>query len=410
MTIILLKFFILCGGALVALLGLRSRVWGLALIALLLPAYRIRFHIVGVPFTFLEFCILLLFFIFLITEYKQFPWWQKGSWMSIAVLLCAAFVGIFVTPNLVAGLGLWKAYIFEPLLVFLMMSCVKTKRDVAIIVYGLGVAAVIVSIVALVQYVTGWGIPEPWRLWSDRRAVSVYGYPNAVGLFLAPIITLYFGLLLLGQKFCVRRFCWTVVAFGTLALFAAKVDGAQIAVLAAVVLMLFFSQWRWISIAMAIAGGALIFFSDRVRALIFFQDVSGDVRLALWKGTINFLRAHPFVGAGIGGFPDVYDLYRLPSHVELLLYPHNLLFDFWTAFGLLGAVWIVGMIAWVIVTLVRRLSFNDFFPKILLGVVTTYVVYGLVDVVYFKNDLAVMWWIFMGFIIFVITHRKGEHI
>ena len=42
----------------------------------------------------------------------------------------------------------------------------------------------------------------------------------------------------------------------------------------------------------------------------------------------------PIFGAGLANFPNVYPDYKLDRHVEFLLYPHNILLDFWVELGL----------------------------------------------------------------------------
>lgn len=407
MHMLLLKLLLLFGGGLFAIVGWRSRVWGLACIAALLPSYVIRFHLFGIPFTFLEFCILLLFFIFLLRDSvgKKFPWWGTSAWTFITVFLVAATIALIVTPRPIAGLGLWKAYILEPLLVFLMMTSVRSEKDVKKILYGLGIASIVVSSIAIGQYLTGWGIPAPWQALPDRRSVSVYGYPNAVGLFLAPIIVGSLGLLLFQRGVFLKIFCTPVVMLGILALRTAKVEGAEIAVLIAGVVLFLWTRWRWVALGCTMLGMIIAFTQASSRALLLFQDVSGDVRLALWQGTLNLLTAHPFVGAGLAGFPQLYDQYRLPSHVELLVYPHNLLFDFWTELGLLGALWVIGMFVWLFSLLWRHRKNATAFSKIFCGVFIAYLIYGMVDVVYFKNDLAVMFWMWIGLTAALVSTR-----
>ena len=133
------------------------------------------------------------------------------------------------------------------------------------------------------------------------------------------------------------------------------------------------------------------------RDILLFRDVSGDVRLALWQGTGNLLAARPWRGAGLSGFPTVYAEYKLDKHVELLQYPHNIFLDFWVELGILGLAWLLAtlLIYWRSLLGWYRAR-QDPEAIILAAVMVAIVVYGIVDVPYFKNDLSVMFWMWLG--------------
>jgi len=118
----------------------------------------------------------------------------------------------------------------------------------------------------------------------------------------------------------------------------------------------------------------------------------------------------------LAGFPTIYDQYRLIKHTELLLYPHNIIFNFWTELGLAGLI----IFIWLIVKFFSqgikfkkvRLTLNSSFsfslPLVLLGTMIAVLVYGLVDVPYFKNDLSVFFWLLIGLLVVVERIRKSE--
>src|SRR5207248_4521867 len=68
-------------------------------------------------------------------------------------------------------------------------------------------------------------------------------------------------------------------------------------------------------------------------------------RYRLWAATLRMLRDHPILGAGLSGFQQTVDRYRNGSYTEQLIYPHNILLNFWSETGLLGLAafaWIFG--------------------------------------------------------------------
>jgi O-antigen ligase len=413
----------------VAALSWHDRRWGISAVLFLLPSYLIRFSIAGIPFTMLEAMILALFVTFMIRDRKtigdaaqaffslprqrslrKMPWTAPPV-LLVALILISSIYALMATPVLEEGLGIWKAYIVEPILFFtVFLASIRNRRDLMRAWSALIASAAVIAAIALVQYATGWGIPEPWQAWPGRRATGVYGFPNAVGLFLAPALALVIGLAVHLKKTLATRTriaLWLLAGLLLAALAAARVEGALVAAAAATVVLLLFTRWRWWTLLGSLATLAAALAAAPTRAIILFQDTSGDVRLALWRGTWNLLMAQPLFGAGLGAFPVVYDIYRLPSHVELLQYPHNIFLDFWVELGLLGLAWIVAaLLTWLLLAW-RAYRRGDTLGAVLLGILASVVVYGLVDVPYFKNDLAVLFWTWLGSA-FVLARRPAR--
>jgi len=94
--------------------------------------------------------------------------------------------------------------------------------------------------------------------------------------------------------------------------------------------------------------------------------------------------------------------------VEIYMYPHNIFLNFWSELGLLGVllfIWLIGKYLFISLKLTLALSREKKAEKYLilglLSAMITIVVHGLVDVPYFKNDLAVMFWILFALLGFL---------
>ncbi len=400
-----------------SLLAWRDRVAAVCIVAALLPTYVLRFQIAGIPFTFLEMMIVVVVGAWVI-ELIQKP--QNPcrlltpiQWGSVAVFFVAAVFAVWVAPELRTALGLFKAYLIEPVgLALVCLGTLQTRAHWQRLGHAVLAGGIVIAIIAIVQYLTGWGIPDPWQVWPDRRSTAVYGYPNAVGLYLAPLVVYAIGQLL--SPLTTSRQRWILAGCALLmsvSVIAAQADGGVIAIMAGSFVLLQFTPWRrwtWLLAALGLIG---VLLWSPTRQVILFHDVSGTVRLVLWHGTINLLQHHPLHGAGLGGFPQLYDVYRLPSHTELLVYPHNLWLDMWVELGLLGLVWLVAWTAAgarLFLQLFQRPAMIDPTAIILIGVWTALLVYGLVDVVYFKNDLAALWWIWTAWTIKVFKDARQD--
>jgi O-antigen ligase len=100
-------------------------------------------------------------------------------------------------------------------------------------------------------------------------------------------------------------------------------------------------------------------------------------------------------GAGLSGFKHQMAM-AVPDYQLLVMYPHNIVLNFWSETGLLGLL-SFGAIIVIAVTVSWRscrsgaLEWRPIQLGVLLALVAV-LVHGLVDVSYFKNDLAFEFW------------------
>lgn len=101
--------------------------------------------------------------------------------------------------------------------------------------------------------------------------------------------------------------------------------------------------------------------------------------------------------------------------VEIYLYPHNFFLNFWVELGIAGLL----VFSWVAVKYLF-LAFRSFKYQtknkkrnraVVLGLAMAMVailVQGMVDVPYFKNDLAVMFWILVSLVSLFSLYRQQK--
>ena len=105
-------------------------------------------------------------------------------------------------------------------------------------------------------------------------------------------------------------------------------------------------------------------------------------------------------GSGLSGFKQGITPYKdVSNYHEDLIYPHNIFLNFWTETGLLGLVAITWLILdWALRTY-RTMQLQTIYRPYYLGLAAasvTIFVHGMLDVPYFKNDLAFMTMAFIG--------------
>jgi O-antigen ligase len=438
-------------------LALRKLDWALLLLIAALPAYLVRFNVGGLPLTLLEAMILISFAVWFFREVlpNLRNWVKKRgerqsypfSW-EIILLLIISFISAGVAGFSLGALGIWKAYFFEPLLVFILIFNVfKTKKDLMKIGGAFLVSAVAVSLFAIFQKITGLYIANPfWAAADTRRVVSFFGYPNAVGLYLAPLVMIFFGWLCslklknVNEQIPKKLIMILTIVISLLAIYFAHSTGALVGVIAGLAIFgLLAGKWPRVAtmiIIVVAAVGVFLFLSPRATNLIdklTLRDLSGEIRRQQWKETFKMLSGSRLLtGAGLNNYQTAIKPYHQEGiffnsdkianfdaavwasstlrtkywqPVEIYLYPHNIFLNFWSELGLAGLLlflWLIGKYLWMClrlsVALGRARSPEQYLILGLLTAMIAIFVQGLVDVPYFKNDLAVMFWILLALV------------
>ncbi len=486
-------------------LSWKNQRWAIFLILAALPSYAVRFNIGNIPMTLLEEMILILFFIWVARKTKlsltnkrsvndwslisnfQFLISNKISQsfgstqdkllnflisnlkftLPITIFLLSATISIFISPNKLAALGIWKAYFIEPVLFLIVFIDVlkENKNFYNFIASALSIPALYISIFAIYQKFTGFLVPLEYWQNSYHRVTSFFSYPNAIGLLLAPIVVILFGALISPFPFSTARetrpatslrlriYFFTVAILSIAAIIFAKSEGAIIALIAGAFIFIFLLPARRdeeclvsttprkiknlsliITIIVISLSAGVYFKYGKEWNLLFsktnlfkldnacdnsaceiyqkltFQDVSGTLRRQMWQETFAMLKNRPVFGAGLAGYQETMKPYHTKNYVEIYLYPHNIILNFWSETGLLGLIAFI----WIIILFFCSPSFArlrrqeedrgsfSIYSTILIATMSVILIQGLVDAPYFKNDLAILFWVIWGMMILLL--------
>ncbi|MCD4762331.1 O-antigen ligase family protein [bacterium] len=488
-----------------SLLAWRRLDWAVMFILVALPSYMIRFVVLGIPFTALETMILIAFTVWAIKNYQdiivrikfrinskfKIPSNSAGRQnlklirypfdYEIIALLIVSWIAIAVAGFSDAALGVWKAYFFEPILLYiLIINVFGPKRDDETIslsvsadshrsteapyrgvFMALAIGAFWISGLAIVERLTGWNAVEAF--WP--RVTGPFLYPNALGLYLGPIVLLLIGWLL--DQFRISNFEFRMknlsfyfllltILTSVLAIFFASSEGALVGILIAgfiLGLFLFINKkpkFKWL-----LSGTITIIFGFVVFSSLFFlfvvpeykyfnfscsslnylsdkamlKDMSGEIRKQQWRETLKMMKDDYrwLLGTGLSGYQATIKPYHQEGiffnfsrdkdfrqkivwwneeykakhwqPVEIYMYPHNIMLNFWTELGIWGMLlftWIIIKCCIIGLKAVFNRESNKFIIIGVLGAMVVIFVHGLVDVPYFKNDLSVMFWVFIA--------------
>lgn len=382
-----------------------------------LPMYLIRFRLGPIPTTALEIYLGILGVVFLVEGRREGIriGWKNLARFQYAIMawVITTFIAVMTAPSMTTGLGLWRAYVLEPVGVILLLAAIKEfvwmsleerkgseglvdapHRVTELMTQNLFLVTIILALWAVVQYVTGHGIPHPWNIdiLAGRRATGPFPYPNALALFVAPVGALALTKIATTKERAYLPRVTLIAAF--VACLAARSEGGLISLGAATWLALMWQKKfrKYVLIGTMLVSVLVALTPALHKPLIrelTFQGWSGKVRMYMWRDTRAMLKDHWFLGAGFGGYPTVFKPYQKTTGIEVFQYPHNIILNVWSETGLLGLLAFI----WVLIIWFRTLKPTTYYLLPTSLPLFVILLHGLIDVPYFKNDLAILFWL-----------------
>lgn len=388
---------------------------------------------------------------------------RRFWWFAVLGIVVAAVFSVIVAPQSVVmmdgntifygrkiAMGILKSWIFAPVLMMVLFTSIfKKAEDFEMAVNAYTIGAVLLA---------GWGVYQVLTgqyLTPDGRASGPFNSANYLALFITPAL-LYVSVRL-KDFFTVSAESWWMkvlhffrhpantrmkfflglvwVAAFLVLLFGLLFTKSYAAFLAyfAACLFWFFSQIKsFKKFPWALVGvGALVVVLlvvglitlDPAKWQMFFQlgtRTSSGVRVEIYTIAIQLLFRHPLTGIGLGMFPAAYQLEgpQILGHAPYewnMLHPHNVFLAFWLNLGLLGFLSFLALLgamfrkAWKFaVTFAQQHQLTlEWFQGLGLLMMLIILGHGLVDTSFFKNDLALLFWLCSSLILLPVSWRKS---
>jgi O-antigen ligase len=239
---------------------------------------------------------------------------------------------------------------------------------------------------------------------AQDAPVAVYQTSNAVALFLVPLIAVAGAILLHGTSTLQRRLAAVFIAIAGMGVVLSFSRGGYGALLAVAIGLALSHKRRWWLLA-----GLAVLVVIAIRVPIIASRLSHELsatdprntfagRLHLWQATFQMMREHLVFGTGLSGYAHA--MTPWPNGLSQVIYPHNLLLNFWVTTGVLGLVAFLILFIQALRITWRgwrrgEVDWRPFELGVLLALVSM-VVHGIVDVPYFKNDLSFEFWVLMA--------------
>lgn len=392
------------------------------------PFYLVRFKIYSIPFTVLEAFCYLFFAIFLLAvllKARKISWEKPARWYYLAafVLFLGATLGVITAPHYIAlpsgvlmdsqqvALGVWKGWIVAPMLYFFVFTQVirdetQLKRLLLFFIYS-------GALVALLSYI--FGIFNGGFTY-DFRLSGFFESANYLSLYLGPPLLLGIYYMLHGSMLSRREELGILASVTAMvhALFLTQSYAAIIAIFGAlglyILVLLLRSKIGLMKLALTFFGLIIVFGAIAVsqwnsrkfqQFLDFENRSSSTVRLEIYDISVGLINDYPLTGVGPGLFQGYYQtkgpeiLERAPMEWNIP-HPHNVFFAFWLNAGLLG---LLALLA-ILVLAHLRLTY----PLIALWGIA---IHGLFDTPFWKNDLAMIFWLVVGAILIMQTYGSS---
>lgn len=387
----------------------------LLVLAGMLPLYIVRFSIFGIPTNIFEVAVLAVACVGACSADTRNSWVKtvktmpRGIQIAIAVLFVSACVSAGISHEIRVSLGILKGWFIVPMIFsFLLLSATKHVPSMkSRIVDSLMVSGGVVSVIGMLQ------------IGSMPRIASLYDVPNSLALFIVPIviIALYRGVLFRRSAYIVSASIMAIAIFATQSVGAifACVGTLGVGWVAGIFSRPFYSKTQRVRLRMGILAlivGIVSVFVLRDRLLYLAAPLihpgatnSATVRLQLWDVGIRLIQQHPMLGIGLGQFEPAYQaqLHQLfedsSRGVQVTRYklapefvfrdPHNWIISFWLNMGILGLTSFI----YVNYAAIRRsIKSKNVEDKALALACVSILLFGLVDTIYWKNDLSALWW------------------
>lgn len=330
---------------------------------------------------------------------------QKKPLIAIWILVVIGLISVVVSQDFIAAIGIWRAYFVEAAIIASIFAIsFNYKKHEKAFFTSISIGIIVVSLLAILQFFTEIGIPTGYL--NPKRATSIFPYPAALAWYIVPWLTIVWYRMLFVRKAVIE--IGAIVLGGAALVLSLAEGGIGAFAISAYVGLIIKKKTRMGALVMGMSIAGLIIGVPELReyavTVLTFSDVSGEVRLAIWEGTINLLRENPITGSGLASFPEIYAQYKLDRHVELILYPHNIFLNFWVETGILGLVYSIALVGAVLQKTFKKpfVKNNVFFACMAFA---TILIYGLVDVPFFKNDLSIH---FLVMIALILTNKKSD--
>lgn len=365
-------------------------------------------------------CMGLLIFSYILKKTLRMEWPIPKTAINLPLLLfflitCVSIVYSINFKDTFRG-GILRLLSFS--FVFLILSCeLKNKSHIMKIILSAAAGLILTSINAIWQRFSGYDFMRGYSLFEEfhlLRSTASFSDPNTLGIYLSALSPLLLGLSLYYFKGRNKAVC---LFFSLLVLGGVLLTYSRPTFLALYLALFFFGlikKDRLLITALVILtliGPFLVPapIKDWARQMNYnpLRLMCNDDRIAIYRNSLNMIRAHPLIGVGANVYMKNYKQYKeSPEYNNVVtadyLYAHNNFLQMAAELGLPGLavfIWMLFRLFKECSSIYRRLK--DKFLRItqlcLIACLIAFLANGLTESSLYYARLALIFWYLMGF-------------
>jgi len=419
----------------------------------LLPLYMIRFSMFGFKSNVLDILLIISIIASLIAiksdmQTNRRPirkiWKSNPFQKTLLIGSLMLFVGLlfsFAAYTSLSGAGIIKSWFILPFFSVFLWIQYASKKEMFSVIYIILLSITVTATVSIWYWLQG-------SLTFDGRLATPYLSPNHLAMAMSPAIIIGWFFLRNSEKTLLvsikNLFLLTAILSSAFVLYTTYSYGAWIGCSIGILVGELFLAIKKIQIhsrsqkkVPTIFLPILLFFflvislsiisivnTEKFHSLVFKDERSSlSSRFMIWRSAWNIGKDHWFLGIGPGNFQEQYLAYQkfYPPYLEWAVpQPHNIFLAFWLQTGLIGVIgflivlYSIYLLSKEAVQKQTAYNKNTIFITIILSIITASLAHGIIDTTYWKNDLSVLWWLWIFLFAYSsekdAVHEKNESI
>lgn len=385
----------------------------------LIPFYFFRFKIIGLPTNILELSIGLFAVSVIISLMSQRKKPEFGpGWIYLIVLV--AFVAALSGDSKTVAFGIAKGWFFFPALLYLGIINTIDRKKLPGLSWPILASLLLISLWAILQKLgvittLFYQTNDPnfaQYLVGHFRVFGPFESPNYLAMYLVPSLFLTLPLFTIIKDKITKIGLAGLYILPITAIIASGSRAGVIALVFSILVYAFVSEKKQIGSKIISWGFTFTIVLASVMFFIKygFNPSSDNIRLQIYKYSLDLLQGNWLCGLGLGNFQDRIsdltanaDAFRTHA-LPYAIHPHNIFLGFWLNLGLLGFGLFIGILICfykTLLTLRRDLIFASLFMAM-----TAVLTHGLFDSTYFKNDLSAIFWLTLALLMVMNSGKK----
>jgi len=321
---------------------------------------------------------------------------HKKVFLAFSLVILGISVATLKGGNISVGLGVLKSWFILPFVFSLVaLSVFAEQKEKKKLLGAYFWSAFFVSCLSLIFWTQG-------KVTYDFRLMGIFNSPNYLAMYIAPAF-------LLGTVFFMTSY--------TRASLKNKLINLLLIITMLFVIYLTKSYASWLAIGASLLIVVLIVYKNKIKIFvasliliisglffcsslnlsskdIFSERSSLNSRIIIWKSSEKIIKDNWLWGIGPSNFQNKYLEYQkyFPPYLEWAVpHPHNLYLGFWLSGGIFSLAGFIYLIFLGLQAFARSKKKSSLVGALV--ILLYLLLHGVLDTTYFKNDLAIVFWL-----------------